>query len=336
MRKNRKMMLLLSAMMVLMLAVGGSVLARKMEFVAIATGGTGGVYYPLGGALAQIISNKVEGVSASAQSGNASVSNCNLLARGDVETAFVQNNVIDEAYNGRGPWENRPLKSLRVIASLYPETVHIVARKASQVKYLTDAKGKLVAVGDKGSGTEFDTRNILTYHKMSYDDITPLYVDYSVAAQRLMDDQGDVLFKTAGFPTSAIIELTMSKDCNFVSLKPEAIEALCKKYPFYVPMTIPANTYKDQTEPVQTIAMMALWATHEGVDNDLVYKMTKALWDKTPLLYRKNKDEESGAEILAKVHSQGKSVTLDSALKGVTIPLHDGAARYYKEIGLIK
>lgn len=330
MRKRELRWIVLSAV-VLALAIGGAAFAAGKSFFAIATGGTGGTYYPLGGALAQAISDKAKGVSATAQSGNASVSNCNLVARGDVETAFVQNNVADEAYRGAGAFEGRKLENLRVIAALYPETIQIVARKVSNIKTLPDAKGKIIAVGDKGSGTEVDTRNILSVHNLTYDDIKPLYVDYSVAAQRLQDDQGDVLFKTAGYPTSAIIELMTGKECNFVSLDPAAVKQLCAKFPFYVPITIPPNTYKGQTEPVNTVAMMALWVTNAKLDTELVYQVTKALWDKGP-----KKDQESGADILARIHDQGKNIKLETALNGVTIPLHPGAEKYYKEVGVIK
>lgn len=336
MKKHRKLLIVLTLVTSISLLFGGPAVAKKVEFVAIVTGGTGGVYYPLGGALAQVISNKIPDVSASAQSGNASVANCNIVAKGDAETAFVQNNVADSAYNGTGPWEGRPLKNLRAIASLYPETIQIVARAETGIKTIADVKGKRIAVGDKGSGTEFDTKNILASHGITYDMITPDYVDYDVAASRLKDDQDDMLFKTAGFPASAIIDLTMSKKTNFVSLAPEAVKKLTEKFPFYVAMTIPANTYKGQTEPVQTIAMMAIWVTHDKVSEELVYEMTKVLYEKTPLLYRKGKEKMSGAEILAQVHQQGKDITLDTALAGITIPFHAGAEKYYKEKGLMK
>ena len=307
----------------------GAMAAGNTKFLAIATGGTGGTYYPLGGALAQVISESATGISATAQSGNASVANCNLIARGDVETAFVQNNVADAAYNGKGAFEGHAATNLRVIAALYPETVQIVARKAANVKNLKEAKGKIIAVGDKGSGTEVDTRNILAVHNLTYDDITPLYVNFSVAAQRLQDDQGDILFTTAGYPTSSIIELMTSKESNFVNLDPEAVKKLCAQFPFYVPISIPANTYKGQTEPVNTVAMMALWVTSSKLDDATVYEVTKALWAKGP-------KGESGAEMLAKIHDQGKNIKLETALKGVTIPLHPGAEKYYKEVGIIK
>ena len=125
--------------------------------------------------------------------------------------------------------------------------------------------------------------------------------------------------KRAGYPTSAIIELMTGKSCNFCHTRPHGVKKLCAKFPFYVPMTIPANTYKGQTEPVNTVAMMALWVTSSDVDEGLIYKITKALWSKDPLVYG-GKSQESGADILAKVHEQGKNITLKTALEGVDDP----------------
>jgi uncharacterized protein len=308
---------------------GGAMAAENTVSLAISTGGTGGTYYPLGAALAQAISEKGEGVSATAQSGNASVANCNLIARSDVETAFVQNNVADDAYNGRGMFEGHAVTNLRAIAALYPETVQVVARRAAGVKNLSEARGKIIAVGDKYSGTEVDTRNILLFHNLRFNDIKPLYVSFSVAAQRLRENQGDVLFTTAGYPTSSIIDLMAVKECNFVNFDPEAVKKLCAKFPFYVPITIPSNTYKGQTEQVNSVATMALWLTHSNMDNDVVYKVTKALW-------AKDNQGESGADVLARTHDQGRNIKLETALNGVTIPLHPGAERFYREAGLIK
>ena len=151
-----------------------------------------------------------------------------------------------------------------------------------------------------------------------------LYVDYSVAAQRLQDDQGDMLFKTAGYPTSAIIELMTGKECNFVSLDPEALKKLCAKFLFMFLLPFRPTPTRGRAPPVNTVAMMALWVTSSDVDAELIYKITKALWSKDALVYG-GKSQESGADILAKVHDQGKNITLQTALSGVTIPLHPGA-----------
>jgi TRAP transporter TAXI family solute receptor len=285
--------------------------------------------------LAQVISSRIPDVSATAQSGNASVANVNLVAQDEVETAFIQNNVLDSAYFGRDQWQGKPLKNLRVIASLYPETIQICALKSAKIKVVSDSKGKRVMLGDKGSGSEFDARNILNAHGITYDMIKPDYVGWEVAAQRLKDDQGDMLFQTAGYPASYIIDLTTMKDVNLVSLSDDAIQKLCGQYKFYVPSTIPAKTYRGQDQEVKSIAMMALWVTNDAMSEKLVYEMTKALWEKGNMANRK--DQADGAEILAKVVPEtGKFIKLKNALQGITTPLHPGAERYYKEKGMLK
>ena len=294
-------MLLVAALA--LLTGGGVVAAEKSESLSIATGGTGGTYYKLGFALATGISG--QGIPAKAQTGDGSVSNCNLIASGDVDTAFVQNNIADEAYNGLGSFEGHAVTNLRAIAALYPETVQVVARKAANVKNLRDAKGKIIAVGEKGSGTEVDTRNILSFHNLTFDDITPIEVNFSEAAKRLQGGQADVLFITAGYPTTSIIMLMSGKECNFVNIDQEAVEKLCARYPFYTPVSIPANTYKGQAESVNTIALMALWVTSSNLDDEVVYKFTKALW-------AKGHNARSGVDVMAEIHEQGKNIKLET------------------------
>lgn len=336
MKRQKKLLWVMVFVLAVVLAIGGAaVAAKKVQFVGIATGGTGGLYYPLGGALAQVISSKIPDVSATAQSGNASVANVNLVAQDEVETAFIQNNVLDSAYFGKDQWQGKPLKNLRVIASLYPETIQICALKSANIKVVSDSKGKRVMLGDKGSGSEFDARNILNAHGITYDMIKPDYVGWEVAAQRLKDDQGDMLFQTAGYPASYIIDLTTMKDVNLVSLSDDAIQKLCTQYKFYVPSTIPPKTYRGQDQEVKSIAMMALWVTNDAMSEKLVYEMTKALWEKGNMANRK--DQSIGAEILAKVVPEtGKFIRLKNALQGITTPLHPGAERYYKEQGMLK
>jgi hypothetical protein len=325
-KRELKWIMLLVAALALLIG-GGVIAAEKEKSLSIATGGTGGTYYNLGFALATVIDG--QGIPATAQTGNASVANCNLIASGDVDTAFVQNNIADEAYNGLGAFEGHAVTNLRAIAALYPETVQVVARKAANVKNLRDTKGKIIAVGEKGSGTEVDTRNILSFHNLTFDDIKPIHVNFSEAAKRLQDGKADVLFITAGYPTSSIIELMSGKECNFVNLDQEAVKKLCAKYPFYIPISIPANTYKGQAESVNTVALMALWVTSSNLDDEVVYKFTKALW-------AKGHNGMSGVDVLAEMHEQGKNIKLETALKGVTIPLHPGAEKFYREVGLIK
>jgi len=321
--------------LVLVLVVSGPAMAQKKRFFGIATGGIGGVYYPLGGALAQTLTNKIPDLVATAQTGNASVANVNLISRGEVESGIAQNNVALAAYRGdKESWKTPQVKNLRCIASLYPETVHAVALAKAGIKSVYDFKGKRIIVGDKGSGTEFDSRRFLEAMGLTYDNIQPIYVYYTAAVQRMQDEQADGLFWTAGVPTSSIIEIATTKEVTFLSFPEEVIKKLQAKYPYYAEVVMPANSYPKQKQAIKTVAMMAIWVTRTDVPEKDIYDVTYHLWEKTPLIYREKKELASGSEIMAAVHEQGKNVKLENALLGVTVPLHKGAYRYYKEKGI--
>jgi len=298
-------------------------MAAERQFVAIATGGTGGTYYPLGGALAQLISNYVEGLIVTAQSGNASIANCNLISRGQIETGFSQANTTYWCYTGTGILEGTPpITNLRGIASLYPETIHIVATKASGINTIEDLKGKKVGVGAPNSGTAADAEIILNAHGITFDDIKADYLSFTEVAQRLIDGQIDAGFTTAGFPTSSIINIATKRDIVLIPMSAEKIKELVEAIPYYGATVIPGGLYKGVDEDVPALATPALWVCDAKLSPTLVYKMTKALWEHR--------------DVLEKVHSQGKNVTLETALDGIGIPLHPGAELYYKEVGLIK
>ena len=311
------------------------------QFFAIATGGTGGTYYPLGGVLAQALSNKLPDVIITAQSGNASVANCNLIREHEIESAFVQNNTAYAAYNGLEQFEGKPVKNVRGIASLYPEAIQIVTRAEAGIKSIKDLKGKSVIPGDRGSGTAADAANILKAYGLTFDDFGSIdWLSFSGISQRLQDKQTDAGFITAGLPTAAVLELASSAQINILNIEDDMIAKITKEYPFYAGVTIPAGTYKGIDKDVKTVAVMAQWVVDEKVDANLVYNLTKALWEKGKFVLRKDQgsaaDAPSGAEIMAQAHEKGKDVTLKTALSGMAIPLHPGAEKYYKEIGLIK
>ncbi|WP_051328430.1 TAXI family TRAP transporter solute-binding subunit [Desulfatirhabdium butyrativorans] len=311
------------------------------QFFAIATGGTGGTYYPLGGVLAQALSNKLPDVIVTAQSGNASVANCNLIREHEIESAFVQNNTAFAAYNGKEQFEGKPVKNIRGIASLYPEAIQIVARADAGIHSVRDLKGKHVVPGDKGSGTAADAANILKAYGMTFQDFGGLdWLSFSGISQRLQDKQADAGFITAGLPTAAVLELASSAPITIVNIEDDMATKIAKEFPFYTKVTIPANMYKGVDKPVTTMAVMAQWVVDEKVDAELVYQLTKALWEKGKFVLAKNKgeaaDAPSGAEIMATAHEKGKDVKIETALAGMAIPLHPGAERYYKEKGLIK
>ena len=259
-----------------------------------------------------------------AQAGQASVANCNLIRDKQIESAFVQSNVAYNAYAGVDQFKDKPAKNLRFIASLYPETIQIVARADSGIKTVKDIKGKRLVPGDRGSGTEVDTLNVLGVYGFTYKDFAGVdWLGFSGAAQRLQDKQADVTFTTAGWPTAAIQELAISAKIMLVPIEEAKIKELTTKYPFYSRIVIPKGTYKDQEKDVATITTMAQWVVGAEVPDEVVYKLTKALW-------------ETGAAKMANAHAQGKNVQVKTALAGMAIPLHPGAEKYYKEVGVIK
>ena len=321
---KKRAFLVVSIVLALTLVLAGTSIAQQKKFFVISTGGTGGTYYPLGGILAQALSQAVPEVVVTSQAGNASVANCNLIRDKQVESAFVQSNVAYNAYNGLEQFKDKPAKNLRFIASLYPETIQIVARADSKIRTVKDIKGKRLVPGDRGSGTEVDTLNILGAYGYTYKDFSSVdWLSFSGGAQRLQDKQADVTFTTAGWPTAAITELAISTNIVLVPIDEAKIKDITKKYPFYSRIIIPKATYKGQEKDVPTITTMAQWVVGAEVPDEVVYKLTKALW-------------ENGAKKMAEAHSQGKNVQPKTALAGMGIPLHPGAEKFYKEAGLIK
>lgn len=312
--------ILIIGTLILTFSLSGS--AQK-EFLAIATGGTGGTYYPLGGALAQLLSNQIDNLIVTAQTGNASIANCNLIGRHQIETGFSQANTTYWAYSATGLLaDTEPIENLRGIASLYPETIHILATKESGIKTIADLKGKSVGVGAPNSGTAADAEIIVEAHGVSFDDMNVDYIDFNEVADRLIDGQIDAGFTTAGYPTSSVINIATVRDIVLIPVDLEVAEKLVEEIPYYGITEIPAGMYTGVEVPVRALATPALWICDSQLDPTLVYKMTKALWENT--------------DILAQTHAKGKDITLETALDGIGIPLHAGAELYYKEVGLVE
>ncbi len=309
--------LILTAVLLTTLLVG---CGEKKQFVSVTTGGTGGTYYPVGGAIAQTLTDHIDYLTVNSQAGNASVANCNLIGGGETESALVQNNVAFWAYNGIGAFEGAAIENLRGIASLYPEAIQIVALKDSGITSIEDLVGKKVGVGEIGSGVHFDVGNILAAHGLTEDDLDADYLSFSEASQKLKDKQIDAAFVTAGYPTSSITDVNLAREIVLVPIAEGMIEKMIETSPFYAKTVIPAGTYSGLDEEVVTATTMAMWVVDEGVDEDLVYEMTKTLWE--------NRGDVEAA------HEKGKDVTLESALDGMGIPLHAGAEKYYKEVGI--
>lgn len=301
----------------LALAVFAAGCSQQQRFINIATGGTAGTYYPLGGAIADILNKNVKGVNATAQSTGASVANLNLLKEGKVELALVQNDITYYAANGIEMFKGNKIDGLAGIATLYPETIQIVTLADKNIKTVADLKGKRVAVGAAGSGTEANARQILEAYGLTYNDLTAQYLNFADAASNLKDGNIDAAFVTAGFPTAAIQDIAAQRQIALVSLTDDKIDALSKKYPYYTKIVVPAGTYTGLKQDTVTVAVMAMLVTKENLDQNLVYQMTKAIF--------------SNLNRLAEAHSVGKLIKLEKATDGMPIKLHPGAERYFKE-----
>ena len=314
----------------LLIAVGsaGAALAQQ-AFFRIGTGGTGGTYYPIGGLVANAISGQdggkgVAGLVSTAVASNGSVANINAIQGGSSESGFTQSDVAYWAYTGTGLYEGKPkVQDLRVIATLYPETVHIVARKDANIKSVADLKGKRVSIDEPGSGTIVDSRLVLAAFGITEKDIKPEYLKPGPAGDRLKDNALDVFFFVGGYPTGAISELATSSGISLVPIAGPQVEKLLAEYKFFAKDTVPAGVYKDVAE-TQTISVNAQWVTTAKQPEDLVYKITKALWS-----------DETRRQLDAG-HAKGKLITAKTATTGLGIPLHPGAEKFYKEAGLLK
>jgi len=303
-----------------------SAAAQQRTFVAVATGGTAGVYFPLGAALAEVWSAKVAGVQATAQTSGASVANINLLARGDVAVAFVQNDIAFYAFHGIEMFMDRinnrpqPVSGMRGMAMLYPETIQLVTLKGKGITSVADLRDRRVAVGAPGSGTEVNARQILRAFGLGYYNIREDFLAFAEAADQLKDGVIDAAFITAGIPTAAVQDIASSRDLQLIPIPREIIEELREQYPYYAAVTVPANTYKGQDRPVETAAVMAMLVTRREMDEQLIYDLTKALWE--------------NVERLQAAHARGRDVTFPTSRRGMPITMHAGALRYYRERGV--
>ena len=300
--------------------------AQERIFFGIATGGTGGTYYPLGGMLAQVLSNNAtvagKKLAATAETGNASVANAKLLGRGEIESAFVAADILDAAYRGVNQFKDGALTNLRALGALYPETVQLVVRADSGVTKFADLAGKSISSGSPGSGQWQLLGDLLEVHGMKREDVKEDFSSFAQSVDKIKDGNLVASLITAGVPTASVVDLANATPIRIVPLVGPEIDELKKRQPYYASVTLAADTYKGQSEPVETLAVMAIWATHAAVPEEIAYAVTKAAYENT--------------ETLAKVHVQGKNIRLETALRSVSIPLHPGAERYFREKGLLE
>ncbi|WP_448531829.1 TAXI family TRAP transporter solute-binding subunit [Pseudothermotoga sp.] len=295
------------------------IVTQAATFLTIATGGTAGTYYPLGAGMADIWNKNIKGMNAMVQSTGASVANINLLRNKEVDLIFVQNDVAFYAYNGVELFKE-PFPQLRGLATLYPETVQIVALADRGINSVYDLKGKRVAVGAAGSGTEVNARQILAAAGITYKDIKVQYLSFAEAASNLKDGNIDAAFVTAGHPTAAIVDLAAVRKIVLVPVADEIITSLQKDYPFYVKIVVPAGTYKGVDTDVVTVAVKAMLAVRAEMPEDLAYQLLKTMY--------------ANQKRLIEAHAKGELIIPETGKEGMSIPLHPGAEKFFKEMGL--
>ncbi|MQW05680.1 TAXI family TRAP transporter solute-binding subunit [Sinorhizobium meliloti] len=290
------------------------------EFINVLTGGTSGVYYPLGVALSKIYGDKIEGVRTQVQATKASVENLNLLQQGRGEIAFSLGDSVKLAWEGNtDAGFKAPLDKLRGIAAIYPNYIQIMASKESGIKTVADLKGKSLSVGAPKSGTELNARAILAAAGMSYDDLGKTeYLPFAESVELMKNRQLDATLQSAGLGVSSFKDLATSLDVQMVAVPEEIATKLGAPY---IVATVPAGTYQGQDSDVQTVAVVNFLVTHSEVSDETAYQMTKQLFENIPAL--------------TAAHKAAENIRIEDALKGMPIPLHPGAERYYKEKGLL-
>ncbi|KIL49395.1 TAXI family TRAP transporter solute-binding subunit [Jeotgalibacillus soli] len=289
-----------------------------LDLATIATGGTGGVYYPIGGGIAQILEEEL-GITATAQVTGASVENMQLLSKGDVQIAFTQNDIADYAVNGIEVFDEK-LEGISGISTLYPEIIQLVVAADSDIQSVEDLKGKKVSVGAPGSGNEANSVQILEAAGLTYDDIEEELKSYADSADSFKDGLIDAMFVTSGVPNASVSDIAVTKGVRVISIDDEVIAALKEKYPFFIDEVVPAGSYDGQDEDAKTVAVLAALTVNSDLSEDDVYDITKAIYD--------------NLDTLGSKHEKAKEITLEKALDGLTIPLHPGAQKYFDEEGI--
>jgi len=292
------------------------------QFINVLTGGTSGVYYPLGVALGNSIGKAIPNAKTSVQATKASVENLNLIQSGRGEIAFTLGDSLSDAWNGNEEAGFKtPLKKLRAIAAIYPNYIQIVARADAGIKTLADLKGKRISVGAPKSGTELNARTIFAAAGMSYKDFAKVeYLPFGESVELMKNRQLDVTLQSAGLGVSALRDLATSVEITVVPIPPDVVKKT--NDPAYLPATIPATTYRGQTTDVPAASVQNYLVTSDAVSVETVYAITKALW--------------TDLDQLVAAHSAAKAIELKNALAGLPVPLHPGAEKYYKEVGVLK
>ena len=318
----------------------GTAVAQDPTFFRIGTGSAGGTYFPIGGTIANGISSPpgsrpcdqggqcgVPGLIAIAQSTTASVFNNTAVQNGELEAGLAAADVTRSMFLGEGKFDGKPHAKLRVVANLYPEDLHLVMPKGSSIGSLSDLEGKRVGIAQAGSGTQVAVEMMMAEWGLNRDNYDEAELNNSQSAERLADGQLDAYFYAAGWPVSAMVQLSTTKGMELHSFTDDDLKKINDIIPAYIPSSIPAGVYEGVDYEVKTPAVSALLVVSSDLSEELVYGITKAMWN------------DNTRKLLDNGHAKGKQITPDTALDGIAalgVPLHAGAEKFYKEAGLLK
>ncbi|BEQ16103.1 TAXI family TRAP transporter solute-binding subunit [Desulfoferula mesophila] len=322
-KRTMKTVLALGLALALALSLAGGALAAD-ERLSIGTASTGGSWYPLGGGVANMINKYIKGYYASAHPSGASIENIRAVMKGQDALALSMPDAALYAYEGKGAFEGKPQKKLRGLFSTYPVDIQFYVLADSPIKTIADMKGKnlKVAVGAPGSGTEKMAQYVLKVYGITYDDIDEQFLSATETTAAMKDGNIDVGIVTLGTPAPTLMDLATQRDIRFLDIDPAVAQKINKAFPAYFPRTIPAGTYKNMTKPHHTLAWMGLFVVSADMPDKLAYDICKAVFD--------HKAE------LDKIHKKFTLINVGTATSGMSVPLHPGAIKFFKEAGVLK
>ncbi|MGO2131309.1 MAG: TAXI family TRAP transporter solute-binding subunit [Halomonas sp.] len=300
-------------------AIAVAPLAAAEQQLSIATGGTGGTYYPYGGGLAELINKHLDGYDAVAEVTGASVENMGLVWRGDSDAALALADTVYQAYHGTDDFEGRQLDNIRALASIYPNALQLVTLEGADIESLRDLEGMRVSVGAPGSGTELNVRALFESNGMTFEDIDAQRLNFNETADALRD--GDILagFWSVGPPTSSILNLATTRNVTLVNLNEEEINNVLEEEPVFAAYELRAGLYEGMDEAVQTIGIPNVLVASSEMDDEVAYQITKLLFERT--------------SELIDIHPAANDTTVEFSVNSTPIPFHAGALRYYEEVG---
>ncbi len=317
---DRKKLLCLVLSMGLLLCMSGAAFAENR--IVMSTSATGGSWYLFGGGLCGLISKYIPDTSASAKPSASSVENIRNVGRGRVAIGMAMPDAAYNAYNGKGDFGKEQYSDIRALFSIHGADTYLYTLKDSGINSVRDFKGKKIAVGAAGSGTEACNRLILDYYGLTYDDIDEVFLSAGEAVQAMQDGSLDAAMYSHATPHSLVMDLCTSRDVKFIEMGEDDIAKFIEKYPYYNASVVKANSYQGQDKDYPTFAYHGVIIANKNMDEELAYQIVKTLFDHKPEI--------------DSIHAQFKEITLDRATMGVQIPFHPGAERYLREKGILK